>query len=219
MPHWPKIAIVLNLVGAGGFVDEAARPARSTGLGCTQMIQMRSTTLGVAAAVLVAAWLAGCAGIEREAAYPGELPGKKGKPTPSGEVNRPGIFGAGGFTLFGGGGEEFATGSPIPVNSYLWRASLDTLSFMPLASADPFGGVIITDWFTPQESVNERFKMTVYILSRELRSDGLRVAVFRQQNDGDGNWIDGAVNVATATEVENAILTRARELRVAGLAE
>ena len=185
-----------------------------------QMIQMRSTTLGVWAALLVAAWLAGCAGVTQEAAYPGELPGKRGKPTPSGEVTRESIFGGpAGFFLFGGGDEETATGSPIPVNSYLWRASLDTLSFMPLASADPFGGVIITDWFTPPESVNERFKMTVYILSRALRSDGLRVAVFRQQNDGNGNWIDGAVHVATAAEVENAILTRARELRVAGLAE
>ena len=180
---------------------------------------MRSRTLGAAAALLVAVWLAGCAGVEREATYPGELPGKRGKPIPGGEVNRPGLFGPGGFFLFGGGDEETATGSPIPVNGYLWRASLDTLSFMPLASADPFGGVIITDWFTPPESVNERFKMTVYILSRELRSDGLRVAVFRQQNDGDGNWIDGQVQVETAAEVENAILPRARELRVNGLAE
>ena len=90
---------------------------------------------------------------------------------------------------------------------------------MPLLSADPFGGVIITDWFTPPESVNERFKMTVYILSRDLRSDGLRVAVFRQQNDGAGGWIDGRVSDDTAGELEKAILTRARQMRVAGLAE
>ena len=131
-----------------------------------------------------------------------------------------GLFGGSALSLFGSGDEATGgVGAPIPVNSYLWRATLDTLSFMPLASADPFGGVIITDWFTPQESANERFKMTVYILSRELRSDGLRVAVFRQKNDGDGNWIDGEVHVETAAELENAILTRARELRVAGLAQ
>ena len=130
------------------------------------------------------------------------------------------LFGGSGLSLFGSRDDGAGgVGAPIPVNSYLWRASLDTLSFMPLSSADPFGGVIITDWFTPQESVNERFKMTVYILSRELRADGLRVAVFRQQNDGDGNWTDGVVHVETTAELENAILTRARELRVAGLAQ
>ena len=156
----------------------------------------------------------GCAETDGDTAYPDSI-GRHSTydPGPQGS-----IFGPGGLTIFGGG-EETGTGAPIPVNSYLWRASLDTLSFMPLVSADPFGGVIITDWFTPPESVNERFKMTVYILSRQLRSDGLKVAVFRQQSDGNGNWIDAEVNVATAAEVENSILTRARQLRVAGLAE
>ena len=90
---------------------------------------------------------------------------------------------------------------------------------MPLASADPFGGVIITDWFAPPESVNERFKMTAYILSRSLRSDGLRVSVFRQIRDETGNWIDAEVTEGTARQLEDGILARARELRVAGLAE
>ena len=172
-------------------------------------------------AMAIGLGLAGCAGIEQEQDIPGELPGARGKPA-YGQDDRIGLFGPGGFNLFGGGGAaaaSAATGSAIPVNSYLWRASLDTLSFMPLLSADPFGGVIITDWFTPPESVNERFKMTVYILSRDLRSDGLRVAVFRQQNDGAGNWIDGQVSGETTGELEKAILTRARQLRVAGLAE
>ena len=115
--------------------------------------------------------MAGCSGIETEQDIPGELPGGKGKPTYRDE--KVGLFGPGGLNIFGdGGNSEAATGSPIGVNSYLWRASLDTLSFMPLMSADPFGGVIITDWFTPQESANERFKLTVYILSRDLRSNG-----------------------------------------------
>ena len=132
-----------------------------------------------------------------------------------------GIFGGSGLSIFGGNDEASsgAAGTLIPVNSFLWRATLDTLSFLPLASADPFGGVIITDWYAPPESVNERFKMTVYILSRSLRSDGLKVAVFRQIRDNAGNWIDAEVSNGTARQLEDGILSRAREMRVAGLAE
>lgn len=133
-----------------------------------------------------------------------------------------GVFGQSG--VMGGlfGNDKAAgdgTGAPIPVNSFLWRATLDTLSFMPLASADPFGGVIITDWFSPPESTNERFKMTVYILSRDLRADGLRVAVFRQLRDATGNWVDGEASAETSSKLENTILTRARELRIASIAQ
>lgn len=106
----------------------------------------------------------------------------------------------------------------IGVNSYLWRASLDTVSFMPLASADPFGGVIITDWYSPPESINERFKINVYILGRDLRADGVRAAVFRQLRDPQsGAWVDASVEAQTPTDLENAILTRARQLRIASL--
>ncbi|MEQ8357479.1 MAG: DUF3576 domain-containing protein [Kiloniellaceae bacterium] len=106
----------------------------------------------------------------------------------------------------------------IGVNSYLWRASLDTVSFMPLASADPFGGVIITDWYSPPQSANERFKINVYILGRDLRADGVRAAVFRQLRDAQsGSWIDAAIEAQTPTDVENAILTRARQLRIASI--
>ena len=101
------------------------------------------------------------------------------------------------------------------VNSYLWHASLDTLSFMPLASADPFGGVIITNWYSAPESPNERMKVTVYILSRGLRADGLKVAAFRQTRAAGGGWVDAQVNPDTAAKLEDAILTRARELRLA----
>ncbi len=108
--------------------------------------------------------------------------------------------------------------SGIGVNSYLWRASLDTVSFMPLASADPFGGVIITDWYSPPESTTERFKINVYILGRDLRADGVRAAVFRQlQDPRSGAWIDAAVEDQTPVDLENAILTRARQLRIASL--
>jgi hypothetical protein len=102
----------------------------------------------------------------------------------------------------------------LGVNSYLWHASLDTLAFMPLASADPFGGVIITDWYSAPDDTNERMKVTVYILDRRLRSDGLKIAVFRQTRAGEA-WADAAVNPDLSVRLEDAILTRARELRLA----
>jgi len=100
------------------------------------------------------------------------------------------------------------------INAYLWRASLDTMSFMPLASADPFGGIIITDWYAPPETPSERFKITVYILSQSLRADGLRVAAFRQVRSPLGAWADAAVDPKTIIDLENNILTRARQLRI-----
>lgn len=109
---------------------------------------------------------------------------------------------------------EEAAGGGVAVNGFLWRASLDTMSFMPLSSADPFGGVIITDWYVPPESPEERFKVQVYILDRQLRADGLRVTAFRQVRDSRGEWVDAGVRTETAAELENAILTRARQLRI-----
>jgi hypothetical protein len=126
------------------------------------------------------------------------------------------LFGANGLAgIFTGSTKKDAAGAQgIGVNTFLWRASLDTVSFMPLASADPFGGVIITDWYTPPETPNERFKLNVYILDRQLRADGIKATVFRQSHAPDGRWIDAAVDPKTATDLENAILTRARQLRV-----
>lgn len=118
------------------------------------------------------------------------------------------------LNLFGKDNKNTGGGSGIGVNGYLWRASLDTLSFMPLASADPFGGVIITDWYTPPETPAERFKMNVYILGRQLRADGIRVAVFRQNRAGN-DWIDATVIKTTSVNLENEILNRARQLRFA----
>ncbi len=105
----------------------------------------------------------------------------------------------------------------IGVNSYLWRATLDTLSFMPLGSADPWGGVIITDWYSNPEKPDERFKTTVYILDTRLRADALNVAVFKQVKDASGNWVDSAVSSQTEQDLENTILTKARQLRLANV--
>jgi hypothetical protein len=109
-----------------------------------------------------------------------------------------------------GGGP--ATG--VGVNTYLWHASLDTVSFMPLASADPFGGVIITDWYSPAESQGDRFKLNVLILGRELRADAVRCTVFRQKRDASGQWADAPVDAKTGVDLENSILTRARQMRL-----
>lgn len=147
----------------------------------------------------------------------GQYDARTGKVLDPDNPNRETIFGQGGigFGQAKGGGESEGGGG-IGVNSFLWRASLDTVAFMPLSSADPFGGVIITDWFTPEATPNERFKVTVYILDRRLRADGLKVAVFRQtKTDASSDWADSAVAPETAINLENAILTRARELRVA----
>ena len=122
------------------------------------------------------------------------------------------IFGKDGLILFGKKKEEIAPNG-VAVNSFLWRASLDTLSFLPLSSADPFGGVIITDWYSPPETPDRRFKATAYILDRDLRADGVRVTLFQQRRDGSG-WTDVPVDSKTSTDLENTILTRARQLRV-----
>ena len=105
----------------------------------------------------------------------------------------------------------------IGVNGYLWRATLDTLNFMPLASADPWGGTVITDWYSDSQAPNERFKATVYILDTRLRADGLKVSVYKQTRDASGVWQDAAASEQTGTDLENAILTHARQLRLANM--
>jgi hypothetical protein len=121
--------------------------------------------------------------------------------------------------LFGNAPQEGqGGGAGVGVNSFLWRASLDTVSFMPLASADPFGGVIITDWYSPPDTPDERFKVNVFILGRDLRADGVRASVFHQKKDTMGQWNEAAVDANTATGLENAILTRAREIRLSAVA-
>jgi len=126
------------------------------------------------------------------------------------------LGGEGGLSLIGGPKRDDAQqgGGGLGVNSFLWRASLDTLAFMPIASADPFGGVILTDWYAPADTPGERFKVNVYILDRQLRADALKVSVFRQQRDGSGTWHDTTVGSDTATTMEDTILTRARQLRI-----
>ncbi len=100
----------------------------------------------------------------------------------------------------------------IGINSYLWRAALDTVSFMPLIQTDSNGGVIVTDWYANPKASGERMKLTVTVLDQDLRADALRVAASRQVNQG-GTWIDVPVQAATVQKLEDIILTKARDLR------
>ena len=116
--------------------------------------------------------------------------------------------------IFEGDSKNNNGGAGIAVNSYLWRASLDTLSFMPLLSADPFGGVIITDWHSNSETSKEKFKIVAYILGTELRVDGIKIAVFKKIKDENGNWVDNKSNKSLQNKVEDAILTKARKYKI-----
>ncbi|MEM8921298.1 MAG: DUF3576 domain-containing protein [Pseudomonadota bacterium] len=120
---------------------------------------------------------------------------------------------ADGVGLFGGDADEVPG---IGVNAFLWRASLDTLSFMPLDNADPWGGVINTEWYANPEKPDERFKATVYILDTRLRADAVTVSVFKETS-GENGWETAAIDPATTIAIENAILTRARQLRLAAI--
>ncbi len=151
--------------------------------------------------------LSACSGIKSTPIDDSTLKEVKNQPRIPGN-----IWGGDGILFGGNKSSQDNAGTGIGVNAFLWRGSLDTLSFMPLASADPFGGVIITDWYQPAGSTGERFKATAYILTRQLRADGLKVSIYRQVLQG-GQWVDALVSAATTTEIENKILARARELR------
>lgn len=130
------------------------------------------------------------------------------------------VFGGEGLT-FGGAKEkrQGQGGTGIGVNAYLWRATLDTISFMPLASADPFGGVVLTDWHSPNAAPGERFKLNVYILGQALRADGIRVAAFRQVKNSGNEWQAVPMDPKAVIDIENAILTRARQLRTESMTQ
>jgi hypothetical protein len=122
-------------------------------------------------------------------------------------------------SVFGGGGNDRPEAdlaasqvTAIGVNSYLWRASLETLSFMPLTQADSAGGVIVTDWYANPSNPNERVKVSVSILDQDLRADALRIAASREVMQG-GAWVAAPVQAATVQKLEDIILTKARDLR------
>lgn len=156
--------------------------------------------------------LAACSnGIESEAKYPTGIERSR----TGNDIYSKGdsIFGEGGLQMFGKD-RKGASSDVITVNAYLWRAALDTVNFMPLANVDPFGGVILTDWYTNPEKPGERYKLNIFVMGSQLRSDGIKVSMFKQRNGKDV-----AVDPKTNTDIEDAILTRARELRIASKSE
>lgn len=139
-------------------------------------------------------------------------------PTPMGMKEGEGLFSGKSGNLLdafrSGGGDAQAGGAVgIGVNPFLWRATLDTVSFMPITQADSAGGVIITDWYQNPENAQERSKVNVYILGQQLTPQNLRVTLF-QQNQRNGLWQDTAVGEDAVRELENIILTKARRLRI-----
>lgn len=156
--------------------------------------------------LMLAAVLAACAG---------ESQAPEANPIPEGMKEGPGIFsGKSGNLLdaFNDRKDEDASFG-LGVNGYLWRAALDTISFMPITQTDSAGGVIITDWYTDPANAGERYKMNIYILSRTLRADGIRVQAFRQVQS-NGKWDDASVAADVTRKLEDTILTKARRLRV-----
>jgi Domain of unknown function (DUF3576) len=189
------------IAGAGGYRDLGA---------------MRKNSIAILA--LAVAGLAACSS-DVPLEVPGEMTNEQRERI---RAQHGTIHGGEGILAFGTGSasreqDSGAVYGGIGVNAYLWRASLETIDFMPLAQADPFGGVIITEWYSPPETPGERFKINVYILDTVLRADGVKVAVFRQTNGTEAGWVDAAVDTNTSTAIEDNILTRARELRIAAI--
>jgi hypothetical protein len=175
---------------------------------------MNRKALSLAVLLIGALGLSACNSIETEAKYP--TGADRGATGGNNIYDKPdSIFGGDGLGIFGSKKKD-QNDNGIGVNSYLWRASLDTVSFMPLASADPFGGVILTDWYSTAENANERYKLNVFVLGKQLRSDGIRVRVFKQVAR-DGIWVDDTATNDMARSLEDTILTRARQLRIAGV--
>lgn len=122
----------------------------------------------------------------------------------------------GGIALFGDNKDTKRSDSGgFGVNAFLWRATLDTIAFMPIQSADPFGGLIVTDWYSSPDTPDERTKLNIIIRDRDLRADGLKVTIFRQTRTHGKEWVNADSPKEAATSVENAILTKARQIRMA----
>lgn len=118
------------------------------------------------------------------------------------------VFDEGGITLFGGDSEEEKLTKVVPV---LWKASLDTVSFMPLASVDAVGGVIVTDWYETQKAQGERYKLNI-LVGNKLQVGGVKVSAFKQALENN-TWRDTTVNKAFAESIEDKIYDNARRLK------
>ena len=167
---------------------------------CTRLGQLLSFTLGTALL------LSSCSGL---------------KTTPVEEPKEPvSIFTgkSGGISLSDFGSNDTSRGDSLPVNALLWRAALDIASFVPLDDVDTFGGSIVTEWHQPKATPNQRLKLTMFVIGRELRSDAITVRAYIQNRLGI-EWVDAGRDEALGRKLEDLVLTRARELRAAATAE
>ena len=152
--------------------------------------------------------ITGCEGMSVDRSYPDPLARKK---TTKGK-----LFGEEGITLFNSKEKKQSQSNTIAgmsLNKYLWRASLDVISFIPLISADPFGGTIITDWYTPTGTSGERFKLNIFILDEKFSVNSLKVSAFSQKKNSNGVWIDSSTSPNFQVNIENAIFSRARQIK------
>ena len=126
-----------------------------------------------------------------------------------------GVLGQKGLSLGGIKNSKKTTATTIglPINPYLWKGSLETIDFMPLASADPFAGIIITDWYTSQNTPNERCKINIFIRGYKMKTDNLKVNSFCQSLS-NGQWVDIKNNIDNDAKLENAILNKAKKIRL-----
>ena len=126
-----------------------------------------------------------------------------------------GLFGKkGGISLGTKEGNNAVSSIGMPINPYLWKGSLETISFMPLSSADPFGGTIITDWYSDGQNTNERCKINIFIKGLELKTSNLRVNTFCQSFKNN-RWIDLPTSASQSAQLENAILNKAKRIKLA----
>ena len=118
--------------------------------------------------------------------------------------------------LLGGSGNKTVG---LPINAILWRASLDIVSPLPIDDVDAFGGSIVSEWYAVPETPNQRIKLSIFVLSKELRSDGIRVVVNTQNRISNDDWVDGGIDEELSRKLEELILTRAREIRADKIGE
>jgi len=176
----------------------------------------RGRTAAVTALVTLALGVAGCSGDYSQKDEDRRAPKVAGPKYDRPIAPEDSIFADTGLTMDSllGGSDDAGAGA-LPVNKFLWQASLDTLSFLPLASTDPFAGVIATDWSTTPEAPGERFKVSVYHRSPALEASSVSVAVYREVRNEEGLWVPRPVDPETVRKLEDAILVRARQIRIA----
>lgn len=172
---------------------------------------MIAKSLSIACAAL---WLVACSSSSETAQPTVEAP-----PPPAATQTAANESGGSVFDWFGASSTSGASTvedrkGGVAVNAYLWRASLDALSFMPMDQTDPFGGTIKTGWYVPPATPNERLRVAIYILDSRLRADALRVSVFKEAKNPTGSWVDATVDPETVTKLENLILNKARALKI-----